>query len=171
MPILKIETKPKREIQDLKDGKKQYIKSGPNKGNLKMKLKSPAKYKTELDVKFINNLFSSLEPDDYIVIEVQNPRPGNSAMSSASTMKNFGKLLALAGISNATLVLITPQSWKAYYGLTVDKNQKQKITPKQYKDISIAKALELSNIKTKKDGIADAIIIAYWFFENNTKGK
>ncbi len=169
MPTIKIETKPKQMIFDLdystsKAGKKQFIKSGPNKGQPKMKLKSPAKYKKELNTGYLFKLFKE---HDIIVIEQQNPRPGNSAISSASTMKNYGKLLALAEIiSGAELVTISPPKWNSSYHRTESRNQKQKLTPKEYKNMSIKKAYELSEWNTSYDGIADAICIGYYYIDN-----
>jgi len=168
MPTIKIETKPKQMIFDLdystsKAGKKQFIKSGPNKGQPKMKLKSPAKYRKELDT---SQLFQIFKKHDIIVIEQQNPRPGNSAVSSASTMKNFGKLLALAEISSFELIIVSPTKWKTHYNLAISRNQKQKLTPKEYKNMSIKKAYELSEWNTSYDGIADAICIGYYYIDN-----
>jgi len=162
MPIKKIETKPKRMVQDLKDGKKQYVKSGPNKGNLKMKMKSAAKYKTELDTIQVHAL---MQNQDFIVIEQQNPRPGNSAASSASTMKNFGKLLACAELSDAQLILVTPGVWKKHYGLSLTPKEKKLLTNTEYKQMSIQKAYDITEWNTSYDGIADAICIGSWFFE------
>ena len=169
MPVYRIETKPKREVQDLLDGKKQYYKSGSKKGQIKMKLKSAAKYRTELNVIQIHSIFDYLEPEDVIVIERQNPRPGNSASSSFTTGINYGKLLALAELSEAKIELIAPGVWKKYFGLDLKPAEKKLLTNTQYKQMSIDKAFELSNIQTTKDGIADAICIGYHYYY--TKGK
>ncbi len=162
MPIRKIEIKKKIMIQDLLDGKKQYVKSGINKGKVKMKMKSKAKYKTELDTVYLLSIFKKA---DIIVIEQQNPRPGNSAASSASTMKNYGKLLALAEVSEAELVLVAPMTWKKHYGLNLKPAEKKLLTPTEYKKLSIDKAHKLSGFRTSSDGIADSICIGYWYIE------
>ena len=167
MPTKRIEIKPKREVLDLdystsKSGKKQYVKTGPNKGKVKMKLKSAAKYKKELNVASINVLLSK---QDVIIIEQQNPRPGNSAASSASTMKNYGKLLAIAELSEAKVIHLAPGVWKSYFGLDLTPDAKKKITPKEYKDMSIQKAYSLSGWNTSYDGISDAICMLYWYTE------
>ncbi len=167
MPINRIETKAKQMQFDLdysttKSGKKQFIKSGPNKGQVKMKMKSPAKYKKELNIKYLYDLFKA---QDIIVIEKQNPQPGNSAASSASTMRNYGKLLALAELSEAKLVLVAPMTWKKHFGLALSKQERKLMTPKEYKDLSIHKAYQLSNFNTSYDGISDAICIGYWYLQ------
>ena len=161
----RIEVKPKKLQLDLdysssKAGKKQYYKSGPNKGKPKMKLKTPAKYKKELDTK---NLFKLFNKQDVIVIEQQNPRPGNSAISSASTMKNYGKLLALAELSDAKIVHVSPTVWKKHFDLIVSADQKKAMSQKDYKNMSIETAYKLSEFKTSYDGISDAICIGFWY--------
>lgn len=171
MPTKRIEIKPKQMQLDLdysttKSGKKQFIKSGPNKGKLKMKLRSPAKYKKELDIK---TLFDILKEQDVIVIEKQNPQPGNSAASSASTMKNYGKLLALAELSEAKLVLVAPMTWKKHFGLALSKIERKSMTPTEYKKLSIQKAYDLSAFNTSYDGISDAICIGHWYIQTQLK--
>lgn len=165
MPIRRIEIKPKRMVYDLdystsKSGKKQYIKSGLNKGKVKMKLKTPAKYAVELNS---NELFEIFKKSDLVVLEKQNPRPGNSAATSATTMKNYGKLLALAEISGSKLIEIAPLTWKKALGLELSKEDKKVLTNSEYKKMSISKANGLYNIDIKKDGIADAICIGYYY--------
>jgi len=168
MPTVRIQTKAKREVLDLDGTKKQYYKSGSKKGQVKMKLKSPAKYKMELDVFGIYMLLVELlEKGDHIVIERQNPRPGNSASSSFTTGINYGKLLALAELSKAELFLVTPGVWKKYFGLDLKPKEKKLLTNTEYKQMSISKAFELSGIKTTKDGIADALCIGYHHFETH----
>ncbi len=167
MPTNRIETKAKQMQLDLdysttKTGKKQFIKSGPNKSQPKMKMKSPAKYKKELDIKVLYKLFKE---QDVIIIEKQNPQPGNSAASSASTMRNYGKLLALAELSEAELVLVAPMTWKKHLGLSLTPAEKKLMTPKEYKNLSLAKAYNLSQFNTSYDGISDAICIGYWYLQ------
>ena len=163
MPTEKIEIKPAKYVLDLKDGKKQYYKTGSKKGEVKKKLKTPAKYKKELYLPEIYDIFNEA---DEIIIEQQNPRPGNSAMSSASTMKNFGKLMAIAELSKAKVSYVTPGVWKKYFNLNMSNSERKQLTSTQYKKLSIKKAYELSGYNTTSDGIADAICIGYWYIEN-----
>ena len=162
MPTIKKEIKPKVEILDLKDGKKQYYKSGPHKGEVKKKMKSPAKYQKDLDIKTIQKLFDEA---DIVVLENQNPMRGNTAASSATLMKNFGKLLALAELSGALKVIVQPQVWKKHYGLTMSKSKKATLTSSEYKKMSIKKTYELTEWNTSYDGIADAICLGSYVIE------
>jgi len=164
MPIRRIETKPKREVLDLKNGKKQYYKTGSKKDQVKMKLKSSAKHKKELNMELILKMF---EEADVIVIERQNPRPGNAAASSFTTGINYGKLLAAAELSEKKIEIIAPQVWKKHFELDIGKQERKKMTPSEYKKMSIQKAYELSEWNTSYDGIADAICIGYYYFETH----
>ena len=162
IPTIKIETKPRRDVLDLKDGKKQYYKTGLKKNQVKMKMKSAAKYRKKLNVGHIHNRFKEA---DIIVIENQNTRPGNSAASSAETMKNFGKLLALAEILPSRLVMVQPAVWKKHFNLTVSKKDKKSMTPTMYKKMSIRKAYDLTSWNTSYDGISDSIVIGCYAIE------
>ena len=163
MPIKKIETKPKRMVFNLDSkGKKQYYKTGSNIGKPKMKMKSPAKYRRELDVFTIDDFFFYA---DIIIIEDQGTSFGNSAQSTRTTARNFGKLLATAELSGAKVVIVAANTWKTHFKLNLTAAEKKKLTPKEYKNLSIPVAYELSKFKTKKDGIADAICILYWYIQ------
>jgi len=166
MPIIKKEIKSPIYIYDLKDGKKQYYKSGINKGKPKKKLKTKGKYKKELDVELIYNIMIN---SNHIIIEQQNPRPGTSAMSSATTMKNFGILIGLAKLANiknnTTIHIVQPNVWKKALGLDMSKLDRKKLTQTEYKKISINKAIEFSNLIPKNDGQADAICIGHYIIQ------
>ena len=166
-PTNRIQTKAKIEVFDLdystsKAGKKQFIKSGPNKGQVKMKLKSPAKYKKELNIKIINDMFKN---QDIIILEDQGTSFGNSARTTKTTARNYGKLLALAELSEAKVVIVQPQTWKKHFNLDMTPSEKKKLTPKEYKDLSIIKAYELTQWHTSHDGCADAICILYHYLQ------
>ena len=139
---------------DLKDGKKQVIKSGPNKGNFKMKVRRPEKVKKMLDVKTIMEVMSDA---DEIVIERQSPRPGNSASSSFTIGTNYGKLLACAELNMKDVVLVTPAKWKQETGLSTDKAA------------SIEMAEKLTGKKFRTDrgrllhDIAESYLIGHWY--------
>jgi hypothetical protein len=168
MPTKRIETKSKIEVLDLKNGKKQYYKTGSKKGQVKKKMKSPAKYKKELHVNVILDMFSEA---DIIILERQSPRPGNSAGSSFTTGINYGKLIALAELSGAKLEFVAPMVWKKYFNLHMTHIKKKKLTPTEYKKLSIQKAYELSEWNTSYDGIADSICIGHWFCETKLKDE
>ena len=166
-PTVRIQTKAKQEVFDLdystsKSGKKQFIKSGPNKGKPKMKLKSSAKYRKELDIQAIYDLFKN---QDVIILEDQGTSFGNSARTTRTTARNYGKLLALAELSKAKVVIVQAQVWKKYFNLDMTHSEKKLMTPKEYKNLSIVKAYQLSNFNTLHDGIADAICIGYHYIQ------
>jgi hypothetical protein len=160
MPIRKVITREKIMQFDLKDGKKQIIKSGPNKGQAKMKVRRPEKTKNELDTKRIMSLMSKA---DVIVIERQNPRPGNSASSSFTTGVNFGKLLACAELSGAKIVLVNPNTWKSYLGLSQNKLD----------SVEMAERLTGESFRTERGRLqhdaSEAMLIGHWFLTKDKK--
>ncbi len=163
MPIKKIETKSKRMKFNLDSkGKKQYYKTGSKLGEPKMIMKSPAKYKRELDVNTINDIFNIA---DIIVIEDQGTSFGNSAQSTRTTARNYGKILALAELSGAKVVIVAANTWKKHFKLNLTPVEKKKLTPKEYKNLSIPVAYNLTQFNTSYDGIADAICILYWYIQ------
>ena len=124
MPTVKVETKPARYKFDLLNGKKQFIKSGPNKGQAKMIQVSAAKYDTHLALNEIKDFFSFSEPENVaIILEAPAMSFGNSASSTATTNQNFGKLLAVAELCNLNIFTVPPHKWKKDLNLTKDKEE------------------------------------------------
>jgi hypothetical protein len=122
MPTVKVETKPARYKLDLLNGKKQFIKSGSNKGKPKMIQVSAAKYDTHLALNEIKDFFSFSEPENVtIILEAPAMSFGNSASSTATTNQNFGKLLAVAELCNLNIFTVPPHKWKKDLNLTKDK--------------------------------------------------
>jgi hypothetical protein len=161
MPTRQVVTKPAVMIL-AKDsnGKKQYYKSGPNVGQPKYKIKTPAKYALELDVFAIRDMF---QDSDVIVIEAQGTSFGNSAKSTRTTSMNFGKLLAIAELSGAKVVTVAPHKWKADLGLTDDKEA----------CVELAETLSGTSFRTSRgalqDGPAEAYLIRHWYLrQENT---
>lgn len=164
MPVKKIEIKPARYKFDLLNGKKQFIKSGPNKGKAKMIQISAAKYDTILDLQKIKSFFTFLEPEKVaIVLEAPAMSFGNSASSTATTNQNFGKLLAVAELCNLNIFTVPPHKWKKDLGLTKDKQQ----------CVSFAEQLSGKSFRTGrgalKDGQAESMLIGHWFI--NSQGN
>ena len=159
MPIKKIEVKQAKYVLDLKNGKKQYYKTGPNKGEVKKKLSSPAKYKEELDLFKIKSIFSSssLNVESTIVFESPGTSFGNAAGATATTNRNFGKLLAIAELSKSNIVEVPAQLWKKDLSLTKDKLQ----------CVDYAEKLFNKCFKTKNgaliDGEAESALIGHWY--------
>ena len=124
MPTVKVETKPARYKLDLLNGKKQFIKSGSNKGKPKMIQVSAAKYDTHLALNEIKDFFSFSEPENVaIILEAPAMSFGNSASSTATTNQNFGKLLAVAELCNLNIFTVPPHKWKKDLNLTKDKEE------------------------------------------------
>ena len=124
MPTVKVETKPARYKLDLLNGKKQFIKSGPKKGQAKTVQISAAKHDIHLALNEIKDFFSFQEPDNVaIILEAPAMSFGNSASSTATTNQNFGKLLAVAELCNLNIFTVPPHKWKKDLNLTKDKEQ------------------------------------------------
>ena len=178
MPLSKIETKPAVKVLDLDcHGKKQYYKSGPNKEKPKYKIKTQAKTKSEIDWQEVQKI---LYAQDTIVIEEQQPRPGNGSAQCAKTMFQYGYLVGLAQSENPRqLKTIRPQKWKEDLGITLsdlDNEERKALTAtertKLLKRLSYEKAVALYPEQKKqfispggaiKDGRCEAVLIGYWF--------
>ena len=161
MPVIKKEIKPARYVLDLNSkGKKQYYKSGSKKGEVKMKLKTPAKHKTELDLHAINDLFKIA---DTIVFESPAMSRGNSAASSATTNINYGKLLAVAELYGSNIVTVVPHKWKSDLRLSKSKLE----------SIEMAEKLTGKSFRTNRgrliDGPAEAFLIRHWYMQLKDK--
>ena len=161
MPTVKVETKPARYKFDLLNGKKQFIKSGPNKGQAKMIQISAAKYDTRLALNEIKDFFSFSEPENVaIILEAPAMSFGNSASSTATTNQNFGKLLAVAELCNINIFIVPPHKWKKDLNLTKDKEQ----------CVSFAEKLFDRSFRTQRnsliDGPAESALIGHWFINS-----
>ena len=127
MPIVAIETKAAIMVLDLKNGKKQYYKSGLLKGEARHKIKVPAKYEKRLDLQSIYKYFNQV---DVIVLESPGISKGNAANATATTNRNFGKLLACAELASCKIVTVSPNKWKKDLGLSKDKLESVELAEK-----------------------------------------
>ena len=162
MPTVKVETKPARYKLDLLNGKKQFIKSGSNKGKPKMIQVSAAKYDTHLALNEIKDFFSFSEPENVaIILEAPAMSFGNSASSTATTNQNFGKLLAVAELCNLNIFTVPPHKWKKDLNLTKDKEQ----------CVHYAEQLFNKSFRTQRnsliDGQAESALIGHWFIQSD----
>ena len=162
MPTVKVETKPARYKLDLLNGKKQFIKSGSNKGKPKMIQVSAAKYDTQLALNEIKDFFSFSEPENVaIILEAPAMSFGNSASSTATTNQNFGKLLAVAELCNLNIFTVPPHKWKKDLNLTKDKEL----------CIKYAEQLFNKSFRTQRnamlDGQAESSLIGHWFIQSD----
>lgn len=161
MPTVKVETKPARYKLDLLNGKKQFIKSGSNKGKPKMIQVSAAKYDTHLALNEIKDFFSFSEPENVaIILEAPAMSFGNSASSTATTNQNFGKLLAVAELCNLNIFTVPPHKWKKDLNLTKDKEE----------CVKYAEQLFQRSFRTQRnrliDGPAESALIGHWFINS-----
>lgn len=168
-PIVKIEVKAATYIYCRDDsGKKIVIKSGPNKGELKRKIRKAAEYKTELDVHSIIDLFTG---HDVLVIEAPGNSVGNSASTTATTHYNIGVLHTCAKIVGCKIVVVTASKWKGDLKLTYKHLglSKDDIKKGKHKLLCTERAEELSGMRFRglqggiKDGQAEAWLIGYWY--------
>ena len=162
MPTVKVETKPARYKLDLLNGKKQFIKSGPKKGQAKMIQISAAKYDTHLALNEIKDFFTFSEPENVaIILEAPAMSCGNSASSTATTNQNFGKLLAVAELCNLNIFTVPPHKWKKDLNLTKDKEQ----------CVQYAEQLFNKSFRTQRnamlDGPAEASLIGHWLIKSD----
>ena len=164
MPTVKVETKPARYKLDLLNGKKQFIKSGSNKGKPKMIQVSAAKYDTQLALKEIEDFFLFSEPEKVaIILEAPAMSFGNSASSTATTNQNFGKLLAVAELCNLNIFTVPPHKWKKDLNLTKDKELCVSFAEKEFS----------RKFRTDRgrllDGQAESALIGLWFLKLGDK--
>ena len=158
MPTFKIEVKSAITVF-AKDasGKKVKYKSGPQKGEFKRIIKTPAKYTQELDVR---TLFDLLVGSDEIVIESQGTSRGNSAKATRSTALNFGKVLAVSQLVCDNVNLVSPQKWKKDLGLSQEKID----------SIEMAEQLAETSFRTARgalnDGPAEAFLIRHHYIQS-----
>ena len=154
MPIISIETSPAQYVQDLLNGKKQFYKSGSKKGQVKVKLKKAAKFRRELDLIAIQTIFNECTT---VVLELPGISMGNAARSTATTNRNFGKLLAVAELCECEIVTVTAHKWKKDLGLTKDKLE----------CVCAAEKLTDTSFRTLRgallDGPAEALLIRHWY--------
>jgi len=155
MPVYKRLIKPAFMVQK-KDtsGKAITIKTGPNKGQKQMVVKTKAKYANEIDTPALQRL---LEFADYIVIESPGNTQGNSARASKTTAVNYGKVLACAELANqsAKVITVAPSTWKKDLKLSKEKQE----------SIDMCEKLSGRKHKITWDGPAEAYLIRHWFIE------
>jgi len=161
MPTIKSETKPAVLVLAKKDGKKQYYTSGSKAGKPKYKIKTPAKYAAELDVKAISSL---IDNESIVVIETPGISRGNAARSTATTNMNYGKILAILELNNCEIIKVSPAKWK----------KDLKLSKEKIDSILLAEQLSpLSTFRTKRnallDGQAEAFLIRHWYIATQLK--
>ena len=154
MPTIDVEDKPAIYINDLCNGKKQYYKSGSKKGEVKRKLKTPAKNHKELDLFELDSIISN---HSTVVIETPGISMGNAARSTATTQRNYGKILATLELKHCEIIKVAPMKWKKDLKLSKDKTQ----------SVNMAEMLSGNSFRTARgsliDGQAEAFLIRHWY--------
>jgi len=163
-PVRKTEIKKAKTKLDLLNGKKQFIKSGPNKGQAKTIQVEPAKLTTDLDLHTIKDKLTFIVPSKVtVVIEQPGLTQGNAAKATATTFKNFGKLLACAELAGCEIYVVPANQWKKDLGLTKDKLQ----------CVEFAEKLFNKSFRTDRgallDGQAESALIGYWYINHKLK--
>ena len=156
MPTITQTTKPAVTVFAKDDkGNKIVYKSGPLKGEYKRIIKTAAKTKKELDVHAIYELLAGA---DQLAIETPAMSFGNSAKSTASTNKNFGKLLAIAELLNVHITLIPPHVWKKALKLGRDKQEAIAMAEHILKDLPANQ----HSFTSAEDGLAESFLILHY---------
>ena len=166
MPVDKIEVKKAKYKLDLLNGKKQFYKSGSQKGQPKMKQISPAEYRTELNLFKIMDIFKESDSKNekiFVILESPAKSIGNSARTTATTNRNFGKLLAAAELSGADFDSVAPNKWKKDLSLTKDKKECVEFAEKEFRRSFRTKGGRLL------DGQAESALIGHWYIEKMNK--
>jgi len=163
-PVRKTEIKKAKTKFDLLNGKKQFIKSGPNKGQVKTIQVEAAKCTTDLDLHSVINMMTFIVPSKVtVVIEQPGSTVGNSSTATATTFKNFGKLLACAELAHCEIYVVPAAQWKKDLGLTKDKLQ----------CVEFAEKLFNKSFRTDRnkllDGQAESALIGYWYINHKLK--
>ena len=129
-----------------------------------MALATPLVYNQHgmVDVMFINAALMDAQPD-IVVIERQWAHGGQGVTSSATTMLNYGRLLAVAELEGECMILTpTPQSWQKVILGSVPKGQTKDASiawcRENFPDVSL---LPTQRSRKPSDGLADALCLAF----------
>lgn len=88
------------------------------------------------------------------VIERPIPMPSLPSTTTASSFDTFGAVRAVLGIRVGEVVAVTPKEWKAFFGLSPDKNASRAMALKFYPDAPVRRAMDHNR--------AEAVLLAHW---------
>ena len=113
----------------------------------------------EIDYRKIHEAFTTSTPD-LIVIEKVHAMPGQGVTSMFNFGLGSGALVALATVSTARLVLVTPQMWKKHVlaGTNKDKDAAIQFCNHTYPSVNLI----LPRCRNAHDGMADAVCLAHY---------
>ena len=141
----------------------------------KTKTVKTVKESKEVDAKTL----STIIPEASItLLEKVGAMPGQGVTSMFSFGETYGSIKSIASIKSEKLLLVRPNEWQKYFGLTMSKKDKEGMSKgevtKLHKSNIANKVLELYPDAREaltgprgglKDGRADAIMIARYLFE------
>jgi len=112
--------------------------------------------KEEIDV---NALFEIIVGAKTVFVEKQFSPHQKSQKGMETNIKNFGKVLAVAGLVCEDVEVINATQWKTYYNL--NNKTRNPLLSKATKVTSVIKCNELFGTEFKKaqDGMAEAVLI------------
>ncbi len=130
---------------------------------------------TEIDLSFVHDMpivdkeinipavVEILEPlvDPIVIIEVQQSFPRQGVASTFTTGKRYGVLLGIIGTLGLECILVRPATWKKMYSIGRDKEAACLLAADLYPDHEY-----YGKRGGKKDGRAEAILMAHWGKEN-----
>ena len=113
----------------------------------------------ELDYRTIFKAIQEHSPDR-IVIEKVHAMPGQGVTSMFNFGYGYGALVALSSVSNARLILVTPQTWKKHVleGTAKDKSAAIQFCRMTYPLVNLVQP----RCRTPHDGVADAICLSHY---------
>ena len=113
----------------------------------------------EIDYRRVHETITFYEPS-IIVIEKVHAMPGQGVTSMFNFGLGYGALVALATISTARVVLVTPQMWKKHVlaGTSKDKDAAIQFCNHTYSNVNLI----LPRCRNAHDGMADAVCLAHY---------
>ena len=158
MPTIEVKTKDEVMVLSKKNGKKQFYKTGEKAGEEKKVIKTKAKYKRELDVVEIFQIFSiEMSRFDYTLLAIEMPGTtvGNAAKSSRTVHINYGKILALAELVGLNIVEIPANVWKKKFQLSKEKED----------SVTLAEKMSGKSFRTKRGALLDGEAESYLIYK------
>ena len=113
----------------------------------------------EIDYRMLHETLTAYEPN-IIVIEKVHAMPGQGVTSMFNFGLGYGALVALATVSTARVVLVTPQMWKKHVlaGTSKDKDAAIQFCNHTYSNVNLI----LPRCRNAHDGMADAVCLAHY---------
>ncbi len=121
MPLSKILVKKEVRVFKHKDPKVVF-KGGANKGKRPTKIKTPAKYKKEIDFKRIKSIIGECQNYDGDIVFISETQ--FAIAHGKSIYKNHGIITGIAMCYCDSVIEITPQEWQKHFGYNGSDKEK-----------------------------------------------